>query len=133
LPHDGDSQDKVFDVSYAKAFRDAGYDVTVVPNQGKGAAKARIEAARRLFPSMWFHSPEGADPETTPTTENGLSALGWYHEKRDEIRGMGLGPEHDWSSHGCDSFGLGCVTYEMPTANDSSSQRRNRTRGGMAA
>lgn len=105
LPHDGDSNDKVYDVSYASALRQANYEVTVVPNQGKGAAKARIEAGRRLFPSMWFNEP---------TTGPGLEALGWYHEKRDEDRDIGLGPDHDWSSHGADSFGLGCVVYEEP-------------------
>jgi len=121
LPHDGDSQDKVFDVSYASAFRDASYEVTVVPNQGKGAATARIEAARRLFPSMWFNAPEDADHETTPTCQAGLDALGWYHEKKDEYRNIGLGPEHDWSSHGADSFGLTCVIYEKPAAGEDKS------------
>jgi phage terminase large subunit len=106
LPHDGDTQDKVFDVSYASAFRQANYEVTVVPNQGKGAAKARIEAGRRLFPSIWFNQA---------TTQPGLDALGWYHEKKDEQRNIGLGPEHDWSSHGADSFGLMCIAYEDPT------------------
>lgn len=106
LPHDGDTQDKVFDVSYASAMEQAGYKVTVVPNQGKGAAKARIEAGRRLFPSMWFNEP---------TTEPGIAALGWYHEKKDEARNIGLGPEHDWSSHGSDAFGLMCVAHEVPT------------------
>lgn len=106
LPHDGSTQDKVYDASYEKAFRDVGYAVTVVPNQGKGAARQRIEAARRLFPSIWFNES---------TTEGGRAALGWYHEKRDEERGIGLGPEHDWSSHGADSFGLACVVYEPPT------------------
>jgi len=105
LPHDGDSQDKVFDVSYASAFRDVGYSVTVIPNQGKGAAKSRVEAGRRLFPCMWFNEA---------TTEGGLAALGWYHEKKDDNRNIGLGPEHDWSSHGADSFGLMCVAYEPP-------------------
>lgn len=105
LPHDGDTQDKVNDVSYASFLREAGYTVTVIPNQGKGAAKMRVEAARRLFPSIWFN-------ETT--TEGGRDALGWYHEKRDEQRGIGLGPEHDWSSHSADSFGLMCVAYEEP-------------------
>ncbi len=105
LPHDGDTQDKVFDVSYASALKDALYKVTVVPNQGKGAAKARIEAARRLFPSIWFND--------TPT-EPGRDALGWYHEKKDEARNIGLGPDHDWSSHGADAFGLMCVAYEEP-------------------
>jgi phage terminase large subunit len=103
LPHDGSTQDKVFDVSYASALRAAGYTVTVIPNQGKGAAKARIEAARRRFPAMWFNAD---------TTEPGRDALGWYHEKRDEVRNVGLGPDHDWSSHGADAFGLMCVAYE---------------------
>ena len=114
LPHDGDSQDKVYDVSYKKFFEDAGYEATVVPNQGKGAAKARIEAARRLFPVMWFNAPEGADYETMPTCEAGIEAIGWYHEKKDEERNIGLGPDHNWASHGADSFGLMCVAYELP-------------------
>ena len=105
LPHDGSTQDKVFDVSYESALRAAGYTVTVVPNQGKGAAAARIEALRRLFPSIWF------DEETT---EGGRAALGWYHEKKDEARNIGLGPEHDWSSHGADAAGLMAVAYEEP-------------------
>lgn len=105
LPHDGDTNDTVFDVSYKSALESMGYTVTIVPNQGKGAAKARIERARRLFPTMWFN-------ETT--TEAGRAALGWYHEKKDEVRGVGLGPEHDWASHGADAFGLGCIAYEPP-------------------
>ena len=107
LPHDGDTQDKVFDVSYKSAFEQAGYSVTVVPNQGKGAAMLRVEAARRLFPSMWFNQD---------TTQAGIDALGWYHEKRDEQRGIGLGPDHDWASHRADAFGLMCVAYELPSA-----------------
>ncbi|KMJ53785.1 terminase [Vogesella sp. EB] len=123
LPHDGDTQDKVFDVSYNSALTSAGYTVTVVPNQGKGAAKARIEAGRRLFPSMWFNEP---------TTEAGISALGWYHEKRDEARGIGLGPEHDWASHGADAFGLMCVAYEEPrTSVDDSEDAYNGAGGWM--
>lgn len=105
LPHDGETNDKVYDVSYASALKQASYRVTVVPNQGKGAAKARIEAARRLFPSCWFNEA---------STASGIEALGWYHEKKDEIRGIGLGPDHDWSSHGADAFGLMCVAYEDP-------------------
>lgn len=105
LPHDGATHDKVHDVSYESALKQAGYTVTVVPNQGKGAAKARIEAVRRLLPSIWFNAD---------TTEGGRDALLAYHEKRDEKRGIGLGPEHDWASHGADAFGLMCVAYEPP-------------------
>ena len=105
LPHDGATHDKVFAVSYESALREAGYKVQVVPNQGKGASKARIEAARRMFPSIWFDED---------TTEAGRAALGWFHEKRDPDRNIGLGPEHDWASHGADAFGLMCVAYEEP-------------------
>jgi len=105
LPHDGDTQDKVIDVSYRSAFEAAGYTVTVVPNQGKGAAMLRVEAARRLFPSIWFDQEK---------TQPGIDALGWYHEKRDETRDIGLGPNHDWASHSSDAFGLMCVCYEPP-------------------
>jgi phage terminase large subunit len=105
LPHDGSTQDKVYDVSYESALRKAGYTVTVVPNQGKGAAAARIERTRVVFPQIRFHEA---------TTEPGRAALGWYHEKRDEDRGIGLGPDHDWSSHGADAFGLGCLTWAEP-------------------
>jgi len=105
LPHDGSTNDRVYDVSYESAFKAAGYTVTVVPNQGKGAAKARIEEGRRLFPVVWMDEDKCA---------GGIEALGWYHEKKDEIRNIGLGPEHDWSSHGADGFGLMCVVYEPP-------------------
>lgn len=105
LPHDGDTQDKVFDVSYRTALEAAGYEVVVVPNQGKGAAAARIEEARRLFPRMRFDEAK---------TDAGRAALGWYHEKKDEARNIGLGPEHDWASHSADAFGLGAVAYEEP-------------------
>lgn len=105
LPHDGSTQDKVYDVSYESALRSAGYDVTVVPNQGKGAAAARIMAVQRIFPMVWFNKD---------TTEGGRDALGWYHEKKDETRNIGLGPNHDWASHGADSFGLMAVCYEEP-------------------
>ena len=106
LPHDGSTNDRVFDVSYESAFKSAGYKVEVVPNQGKGAAKARIEEVRRLFPSVWIDEHKCA---------GGIDALGWYHEKFDEVRNIGLGPDHDWSSHGADSFGLMCIVYEPPS------------------
>lgn len=105
LPHDGAAQDKVYSVSYEGALRSAGFSVRVIPNQGAGAATARIEAARRRFPMVWFNEA---------TTAGGVDALGWYHEKRDEARGIGLGPDHDWSSHGADAFGLVCVDYREP-------------------
>ena len=105
LPHDGVNGEKVIKITYDGALRQAGFEVKVIPNQGAGAAKQRIEAARRLFPSVWFNEA---------TTEAGRDALGWYHEKCDDERNVGLGPEHDWSSHGADAFGLMAIAYEEP-------------------
>ena len=65
----------------------------------------RIEAARRNFSKVWFNEA---------TTEAGRDALGYYHERKDERRDIGLGPEHDWSSHAADAFGLIAVCYEEP-------------------
>jgi len=107
LPHDGEQQDKVIDTSYRKAFEDAGYEVEVIPNQGKGAAMQRVDKARTLFPRMRFDETKCA---------GGLKALGWYHEKIDAKRNIGLGPNHDWSSHSADAFGGAAVAYEEPKA-----------------
>jgi phage terminase large subunit len=104
LPHDGNQHDKIQRVTYAGALREAGFAVDVYPN-AVGAKMIRIDAARRLFPSMRFHKTKCAA---------GLEALGWYHEKKDDIRNVGQGPEHDWSSHGADAFGLMALSYEEP-------------------
>jgi phage terminase large subunit len=109
LPHDGSTNDRVYDVSYETAFRGVGYKVRVIPNQGRGAATQRIDEVRRLFPIMWFNEE---------TTAAGIEALGWYHERLDEKRQVGLGPEHDWASHGADAFGLMAVAYSPPRTND---------------
>jgi phage terminase large subunit len=69
---------------------------------------------------MWFNEE---------TTQPGLDALGWYHEKKDEQRNIGLGPEHDWSSHGADAFGLMCVAYEEP--NTTWNSKINYPKGGI--
>tara|TARA_Y100000310_G_scaffold345726_1_gene468887 strand:- start:7965 stop:9242 length:1278 start_codon:yes stop_codon:yes gene_type:complete len=102
LPHDGSTNDRVNNVSYESAFCRAAYKVEVVPNQGTGAAKKRIDEVRRLFPSIYINEN---------TCSAGLIALGAYHEKWDDKRDVGLGPEHDWSSHSADAFGLMCVAY----------------------
>lgn len=107
LPHDGVQMDKVYAISYESALRQAGFDVTVIKNQGRGAAMQRVEALRRLFPSCWFNEA---------TTAHGIDALGWYHEKQDEQRQIGLGPEHDWASHGADAAGLMAIVLQEELA-----------------
>lgn len=102
LPHDGEQQEKTIDASYKKLFEDSGYKVEIIPNQGKGAAKQRVEAMRNQFHRFWFDDK----------CEGGLKALAWYHEKKDLVRNIGLGPDHDWSSHSFDAAGMRAVRYK---------------------
>lgn len=97
LPHDGAQANHLSAMRFVDHVREGGFDAEVIRNQGKGAALQRVEALRRLFPSVWI-DPEHCGP--------GIEALSAYHEKKDDKRGIGLGPEHDWSSHGADAAGL---------------------------
>lgn len=106
LPHDGVNENNITGKRYEDHLREAGFNVEPpVKNQGKGAAAMRIEAVRRLGPKMYFNES---------TTEPGRDALGFYHEKKDDERNVGLGPDHDWSSHAADAFGLMAICYEEP-------------------
>jgi phage terminase large subunit len=106
LPHDGINANNITGKRYVDHLRDAGFDCDEpVPNQGRGAAGQRIEAVRRIFSRCWFNDS---------ATEAGRDALGFYHERRDDERNVGLGPEHDWSSHAADAFGLMAIKYEEP-------------------
>ena len=71
---------------------------------GAGAVAMRIEAVRRIF-NRCFDAKK---------CEVGIEALGFYHEKKDEQRSVGLGPSHDRSSHAADAFGLMALSYEDP-------------------
>lgn len=103
LPHDGVTGDAV-GKSWQDHWSEAGFDtLPPVKNQGTGAAMQRVEAVRRLFPRIHFVKGK---------TEAGREALGYYHEKKDETRNVGLGPNHDWSSHSADAFGLMAIKYE---------------------
>lgn len=110
LPHDGD-QVKIdhawSDIWNAASDQDVTFDVKVFPNQGKGAAMKRIEAGRNHFHRMNFD----------PACEIGLDALEAYHEHIDDKRKVGLGPLHDWASHGADAFGLGACDWKLPDNN----------------
>lgn len=107
LPHDGASihPDNPVSMSYEDQAKRAGFQVRVIRNQGPGAAMQRVDAARRVFPRIHFDEDK---------TRPGVRAIGHYHEKRHEERNVGLGPEHDWSSHGADAFGLMAIDYKAP-------------------
>ena len=109
LPHDGVKHDFVVQITPQSYLRSAGFAVETIPNQGPGAAMARVEAARQMFPHVRFNEE---------TTEAGRDALGWYHERIDEKRGVGLGPEHDFASHAADAWGLVAI-YRQRVNNSS--------------
>ena len=123
LPHDGTRHDTVHAVTPEGALREAGFGVDVVRNQGRGAALMRVDATRRLFPNIWFND----EP-----TRAGREALGWYHERRDENRNIGLGPDHDWSSHAADAFGLMAVWKAIQGATDGWDKPLRRNLKGIA-
>jgi phage terminase large subunit len=124
LPHDGVNENNVTGKKYEDHWRDAGFDVQPpIKNQGRGAAMMRVEAVRRLGPKLWFN-------ETT--TEPGRDALGYYHERKDELRNVGLGPDHDWSSHAADAFGLMAVAYEEPSSTRAFNRPINYPQMGVA-
>jgi phage terminase large subunit len=116
LPHDGVAHNNISGKRYVDHWVEAGFEcATPIKNSGAGAAMMRIEAARRVFPRCWFDEKK---------TEAGRDALGYFHERKDENRNVGLGPEHDWSSHCADAFGYLAISYEEPPA--AKSEKRGR-------
>lgn len=103
LPHDGVNENNITGKRYEDHLKDAGFATDIVKNQGRGAAMMRVEAVRRILPMCWFNDTQ---------TEAGRDALGFYHERKDEARNVGLGPEHDWSSHSADAFGLMAISHK---------------------
>lgn len=61
-----------------------------------------INAVREILPKCWFDAK---------TCNAGLKALNAYHERIHEERRVGLGPLHDWSSHGADAFRYGAMVW----------------------
>ncbi len=113
LPHDAAQThaDNPTGMDFQAQLDQAGFGTEKV-HSPPGIVMQRINTTRKLFPRIWFNKRK---------TEALRSALGWYHEKLDEnraggvaVEGFGLGPEHDWSSHAADAFGLMCIRYEPP-------------------
>ena len=106
VPHDAAQThaDNPTGMDFEAQLRGAGFQTEKV-HSPPGIVMQRVATTRKLFPRIRFNAAK---------TEALRAALGWYHEKRDEERGVGLGPDHDWSSHAADAFGLMCVYYREP-------------------
>ena len=116
LPHDGRTNDRIYDMSFESELNRLGFRVTVIKNQGAGAAMQRISASRKNFPRMFFNEKK---------TRSGIKALEWYQENWDAVRNIGLGPKHDWSSHAADAFGMVSIYYKEPEFNKNKRPRTN--------
>ena len=108
VPHDAAQThaDNPYGIDFEAQLKVAGFPTKKV-HSPPGIVMQRIATGRRFANRvLWNKETTGALRE----------ALGWYHEKWDEERQVGLGPEHDWSSHDGDSYGLMCIDYEEPRA-----------------
>lgn len=98
LPHDGKARSKVSGESYAKAFRDLGYDVVV--NKRVYSKDIAINITADHLPSFYFDEDKCKD---------GIEALDHYRREYDEeLKIYREKPLHDWASHPCDSIGEMC-------------------------
>jgi len=105
LPHDANNELLASKRTVAQQLRDAGFKVRTVP---KTSIDTRIEAARTIFPMIYF------DQEKCSI---GLDALNNYRYNVDEeTKQFSNEPLHDWASHAADAFGYMAVALREPKA-----------------
>ena len=81
--------------------------VASAPHFGdRGKRKLKQKVAKTFFRNALMQNRDSF------RTKAGRDALGWYHARIDEKRRYDLGPEHDWSSHAADAWGLVAVFRE---------------------
>lgn len=104
-PHDIQVRELGTGQSRLETARKLGINFTVVPNI---SIDDGIQAVRKILPNCWFDSEK---------CKRGLDALYNYHKEYDEKRKIYKNhPDHDWSSHGADSFRYLAVVYNKLTA-----------------
>ena len=92
LPHDARAKSLQTGRSTVEQFLQAGFPIRVAP---KLDIQDGINAVRKILPSCYF----------SPKTEEGVEALRAYKRAYDDERKcFSDNPQHDWSSHGADSF-----------------------------
>lgn len=103
LPHDARAKSLQTGKSIIESFR-GHFRPKIVPNLD---LLDGIAAARRTFPTIYFHEPD---------TQDLVLALKSYHYKYDEEKKVyTTEPVHDWSSHYSDMFRYLCIVAN-PTA-----------------
>jgi hypothetical protein len=105
LPHDAKAKSLQTGKSIIEQFLGARLKPKLVPELD---LMDGIAAARKLFPSVYFHEPE---------TQDLVLALKSYRYKYDEEKKIYLGePVHDWSSHYADDFRYMALVTQRPQA-----------------
>ena len=103
-PHDIKVRELGSGQSRLETARSLGIQFKVVPNISR---QDGIQAVRKILPMCWFDKDN---------CKQGLDALYNYHKAYDEKRKIYKNtPEHDWSSHGADSFRYLAVIYNKLT------------------
>jgi phage terminase large subunit len=93
LPHDAENELLASKRTIAQQMREAGYTVRITPKIGMTDG---INAARTIFPNVWFDEVECSD---------GLNCLRRYRYDVDPDTGQfSLKPLHDEASDGADAF-----------------------------
>lgn len=105
LPHDAENELLASQRTIAQQMRSAGFTVQITP---KISVSDGINAARTIFPSMWFDADECAD---------GLNCLRRYRYDVDENGQYSRQPYHspDGASDGADAFRYLAVSLRTPS------------------
>ena len=103
LPHDAKAKTFATSHSPMEQFLEAfPNQVAVVPRSDKFD---RINAARTLIERCWFEKGK---------TEEGRDALAnWAYIYDEERKEFSKEPDHNWASHGSDSFSYGCQVMQQ--------------------
>jgi phage terminase large subunit len=101
LPHDAEAHELGTNLTRVETLRRLmpKHMMAIAPRQ---SVDDGINASRELLPRCWFDKIK---------CNAGLKALAAYHEKIDDVRRVGLGPLHDWASHGADAFRYGALMW----------------------
>lgn len=98
MPQDANKREQVSGTTFAKCFKDLGYDIKVLPKEQN--VDVGINNVHNLLKSCWFDENK---------CELGLEALQHYcREYDEELRNYIETPLHDWASHPADSMRYAC-------------------------
>jgi hypothetical protein len=116
LPHDANNELLASQRTVAQQLRDAGFKVLTVP---KTSIDTRIEAARLMFPLIYFDEQKCSD---------GIEALTNYRYAVDEeTKQFSNEPLHDWASHAADAFGYMAIALKEPKPKRGDAKPKSRT------